>query len=282
MPELQLRGGEVDGLRLPYVVEGRGPAVIFVHGLGGFDECWRHNVRPLAGRATVFAVDLPGFGDSAKPRTSYRLGYFANALRGFMDALGLAQASLVGHSLGGAVSITLALTHPSRVERLALVGAIVPGGCYRPSWIYRLVALRGLGEMLSRGGNARRSTAGCSVLWSAARRPASGATEMDEISPQDLKTRLAGSDRPLLLDVRQDWETRLCRLENAVHIPIEEIELRVDELNADDEIVVYCHQGVRSAAVADYLRQRGFKNVKNLHGGLDYWARTVDPSMRRY
>jgi len=105
---------------------------------------------------------------------------------------------------------------------------------------------------------------------------------MDEITPHDLKTRLAGSDRPLLLDVRQEWETKLCRLDNAVHIPIEEIELRVDELNADEEIVVYCHQGVRSAAVADYLRQRGFKNVRNLQGGLDYWARTVDPAMRRY
>jgi rhodanese-related sulfurtransferase len=105
---------------------------------------------------------------------------------------------------------------------------------------------------------------------------------MDEISPQELRARLTTTDRPLLLDVRQDWETRLCRLENAVHIPIEEIELRVDELNADDEIVVYCHQGVRSAAVADYLRQRGFRNVKNLRGGLDGWARTVDPSMRRY
>jgi rhodanese-related sulfurtransferase len=106
---------------------------------------------------------------------------------------------------------------------------------------------------------------------------------MDEITPQELKARLAGSDRPLLLDVRQDWETRLARLENAVHIPIEEIELRVDELNADDEIVVYCHQGVRSAAVAQYLReQHGFKNVKNLAGGLDAWARTVDPTMRRY
>jgi adenylyltransferase/sulfurtransferase len=105
---------------------------------------------------------------------------------------------------------------------------------------------------------------------------------MDEITPQELKARLAGSDRPLLLDVRQDWETRLARLENAVHIPIEEMELRVDELNADDEIVVYCHQGVRSAAVAEYLRSLGFAKARNLAGGLDAWARSVDPSMRRY
>src|SRR4030095_3688671 len=103
---------------------------------------------------------------------------------------------------------------------------------------------------------------------------------MDEITPQDLKTRLAGAERPLLLDVRQDWETRLCRLENAVHRPIEEIERRIDELTAEDEIVVYCHQGVRSAAVADYLRQHGFKNVKNLRGGLHYRAPTLHPSVR--
>ena len=105
---------------------------------------------------------------------------------------------------------------------------------------------------------------------------------MDQITPQELKTRLDRNDRPFLLDVRQDWETRLCRLENAVHIPIEEIEVRTDELNPEDEIVVYCHQGVRSAAVAEYLRQLGFKNVKNLAGGLDHWARTIDSSMRRY
>jgi pimeloyl-ACP methyl ester carboxylesterase len=149
MPELQLRGGEVDGLRLHYVVEGRGPAVILVHGLGGFAETWRHNIEPLARRATVYAVDLPGFGASAKPRSRYRLGNFAGALRGFMDGLGLAQASLVGHSLGGAVSVTYALMHPSRVERLALVGAVVPGCSFRPSWAFRAVAIRGLGEIAS-------------------------------------------------------------------------------------------------------------------------------------
>lgn len=105
---------------------------------------------------------------------------------------------------------------------------------------------------------------------------------MDEITPEELKARLEGNDRPLLLDVRQEWETNLCRLPNAVHIPIEEIELRMEELNPEDDIVVYCHQGVRSAAVAQYLRGLGFTRVRNLMGGLDSWARTVDPGMRRY
>jgi rhodanese-related sulfurtransferase len=105
---------------------------------------------------------------------------------------------------------------------------------------------------------------------------------VSQITPQELKARLDAGSAPLLLDVRQDWETRLCRLPNAVHIPIEEIELRVDELDREQELVVYCHQGVRSASVAHWLRSLGFKNVKNLAGGLDLWARTVDPGMRRY
>jgi rhodanese-related sulfurtransferase len=105
---------------------------------------------------------------------------------------------------------------------------------------------------------------------------------MAEITAKDLKARLDSGLRPVLLDVRQDWETKLCRLENSVHIPIEEIELRTEELDPKTEIVVYCHQGVRSAAVAEYLRGLGFADVKNLAGGLDFWARTIDPAMRRY
>jgi len=105
---------------------------------------------------------------------------------------------------------------------------------------------------------------------------------MQEMTAKDLKARLDSGRPPILLDVRQDWETKLCRLENSIHIPIEEIELRTEELDPGSEIVVYCHQGVRSAAVADYRRGLGFTNVKNLAGGLDSWARTVDPGMRRY
>jgi rhodanese-related sulfurtransferase len=105
---------------------------------------------------------------------------------------------------------------------------------------------------------------------------------LSEITPRDLKSRLDLNDRPVLVDVRDDWETKLCRLDNALHIPMEEIELRTEELNPADDIVVYCHHGVRSAAVADYLRRLGFTSVRNLSGGLDAWARAVDPSMRRY
>jgi rhodanese-related sulfurtransferase len=105
---------------------------------------------------------------------------------------------------------------------------------------------------------------------------------VDEITPQDLKARLDHNDRPVLLDVRDAWETKLCRLDNALHIPMEELELRTDELNPADDIVVYCHHGVRSAAVADYLRRLGFTRVRNLSGGLDAWARAVEPAMRRY
>ena len=103
-----------------------------------------------------------------------------------------------------------------------------------------------------------------------------------ELTPVEVKQRLDQREPLVLLDVRQDWETRLCRLDNAVHIPIEEIELRSDELDPAAEIIVYCHQGVRSASVAAYLRGLGFTNARNLAGGLDAWARTVDPSMRRY
>jgi adenylyltransferase/sulfurtransferase len=103
-----------------------------------------------------------------------------------------------------------------------------------------------------------------------------------ELTPVEVKQRLDQREPVVLLDVRQDWETRLCRLDNALHIPIEEIELRSGELDPAAETIVYCHQGVRSAAVAEYLRGLGFASVRNLAGGLDAWARSVDPSMRRY
>jgi pimeloyl-ACP methyl ester carboxylesterase len=160
MPQLRVRGGEVDGLALNYLVEGRGPAVVLLHGLGGFAESWRHNISSLAARAAVYAVDLPGFGQSGKPRGGYSLAYFARALHAFLDAVGLTQVSLVGHSLGAAVAVTYALTRPARIERLALLSGCVPGFGWRPGWRARLVATPGLGEALA--------LCGCAPLYRAA------------------------------------------------------------------------------------------------------------------
>jgi pimeloyl-ACP methyl ester carboxylesterase len=147
MPVVRLGGGQIDGLALHYVRQGRGPTVVLLHGLGGFAESWRGTIDVLTTRADVIGVDLPGFGLSAKPRTRYDLGFFTRVVHGFLDALGIEQVSLVGHSLGGAIAVAYALTHPVRVDRLALVSAAIPGFDFRPSWFFRLATVRGLGEV---------------------------------------------------------------------------------------------------------------------------------------
>lgn len=103
-----------------------------------------------------------------------------------------------------------------------------------------------------------------------------------DIKPAELKRRLDAREPIVLLDIRDGWETAMARIDNAVHIPMEEIEHRTEELDPASETVVICHHGVRSAAVAEYLGQLGFQKVWNLSGGIDQWARSVDRGMKRY
>lgn len=149
MPHVTIKLGEPDGmsLNLHYLIEGSGPPVILAHGLGGFAESWRHNLHALGQRFTAYAVDLPGFGQSDKPDVPYRLSFFARVLAGFAEALHLEKPSFCGHSLGGAVAVAYAVAHPWNVGRVALVAPVVPGFGYRPSWVYRLAAVRGIGEL---------------------------------------------------------------------------------------------------------------------------------------
>jgi len=150
VPRLRLSGGELDGLDLHYTVTGRGPATLLIHGLGGFAESWRHTIGALAPHGAVIAVDLPGFGQSGKPRRGYGLAFFATAVDGLLRALGVERVRLVGHSLGGGVAVAFALSSPDRVERLALLAPAVPGFPLRPSLVYRLMALPGVGEVIAR------------------------------------------------------------------------------------------------------------------------------------
>lgn len=105
---------------------------------------------------------------------------------------------------------------------------------------------------------------------------------MKHIQPVELKDRLGNGSAPFLLDVREAWEHERARIENSILIPMGQIPGRVAEIDPEAEVVVICHHGSRSMRVAAFLEQRGFLSVYNLTGGVDAWARTVDPSMPVY
>lgn len=106
---------------------------------------------------------------------------------------------------------------------------------------------------------------------------------MKQLTVRELKDRLAApGEPPVLLDVREGWELNICALPGAVHIPMGQIPARLDELDPRRETVVVCHHGVRSLRVAHFLESRGFRNLYNLQGGVDAWAREIDPAMHKY
>jgi molybdopterin/thiamine biosynthesis adenylyltransferase/rhodanese-related sulfurtransferase len=102
-----------------------------------------------------------------------------------------------------------------------------------------------------------------------------------EITPTDLKRRLDAGEDIFALDVREPYERGICDIGGAL-IPMGQLPTRVDELDPDREIVVYCRRGHRSAHVVSYLQQRGFDRVWNLRGGLHAWADDVDPAIPKY
>ena len=88
--------------------------------------------------------------------------------------------------------------------------------------------------------------------------------------------------RPLLLDVREDWEAGICKIEGATLVPMNTVPARLQELDDDAEIVCICHHGARSMAVASFLERNGFTDVTNLTGGIHAWAVQVDSTMPKY
>jgi rhodanese-related sulfurtransferase len=92
--------------------------------------------------------------------------------------------------------------------------------------------------------------------------------------------------RPLLLDVREPWETALARIDpghgDALFVPMMQVPLRLADIDRTRSIVCICHHGGRSAQVVAFLLQQGYPQVYNLTGGIDAWSRTVDPSVPRY
>jgi pimeloyl-ACP methyl ester carboxylesterase len=128
----------VDGVLVRATVTGSGPPLVLVHGLGTSGRCWKHNLAALGGCATLYVVDLPGFGESDKPEAILAPEQLAGVLMRWCLAMGLHKASLIGHSLGGEVCLWFAATYPTMAERVIVAGST---GWPRASLAHRLKGL---------------------------------------------------------------------------------------------------------------------------------------------
>jgi rhodanese-related sulfurtransferase len=104
-----------------------------------------------------------------------------------------------------------------------------------------------------------------------------------EISAGQVRALQKSGEKFTLLDVREPWEIEAAHIEGSKNIPMGDIPSRgQQELDPDEHIVVMCHHGVRSLTVTNWLRQQGFDKVQSMRGGIDGWARTVDPKIPLY
>ena len=122
----------------------------------------------------------------------------------------------------------------------------------------------------------------CGVGLDADANERASGTADDEIAPRVLADRIAAGTGPALIDVREPYEWGIVRLPEARLVPLDMLPDVLHTLDREEELVVYCHHGMRSAAAVAWLRERGFTRARNLTGGIDRWSREVDPSTRRY
>ena len=131
------------------------------------------------------------------------------------------------------------------------------------------------------GSGAGRREATAQPGWELVYRKPSG-EPFQSLEVEELAELLRQGRRLTLLDVRTPAEHSICRLEGSELIPIQVLGHRWEELDPQEEIVVYCHTGGRSLRAARFLRTMGFLRAKNLKGGIDAWAEKYDPDMPRY
>src|SRR3954463_715465 len=124
----ELKYLELHGDRVAYRDAGAGEALLLIHGMAGSSETWRAMIPQLAKKYRVIAPDLLGHGQTDKPRGDYSLGAFAVWLRDFLDALGIPQVTVIGHSLGGGIAMQFAHQHRDYCERLILISSGGLGG----------------------------------------------------------------------------------------------------------------------------------------------------------
>ena len=102
-----------------------------------------------------------------------------------------------------------------------------------------------------------------------------------DLTPKEFKDYLL-DDEVILVDVREQWEFDICQIKGSILMPMGEITKSYLNLNKDSKIALYCHSGIRSMHVANFLLSKDFDSVTNLQGGIDAWAQEIDTTVERY
>jgi len=103
-----------------------------------------------------------------------------------------------------------------------------------------------------------------------------------QISAKEVNERLGRGDKLLLVDVREPWEYDLSKIPGAKLIPLGTLPANLNTLRDADEVICYCHHGMRSLDAAVWLRQQGVESAKSMAGGIERWSAEVDPQVPRY
>src|SRR6185503_13205436 len=137
-PRIESRFAEANGIRLHYLVAGKGTPVILLHGFAQTSHMWLPLMADLAKTHTVIAPDLRGFGASAKPPQGYEKKSMAQDIHALATALGHRRVAIVGHDIGLMVAYAYAAQYPAEVDRIALMDAFLPGvGEWKNVWLLR-------------------------------------------------------------------------------------------------------------------------------------------------
>lgn len=104
-----------------------------------------------------------------------------------------------------------------------------------------------------------------------------------EITPAEVSALLKKGEALRMIDVREPAEHAICHIDGAALIPMQTVPRHIAELEAEtSRLVVFCHHGVRSLSVVDWLRGQGVTNCQSMSGGIDRWSREIDPAVPRY
>jgi pimeloyl-ACP methyl ester carboxylesterase len=132
------RFAEVNGVRLHYLIAGRGDPVVLLHGYAQTSHMWRPLMAELAKTHTVIAPDLRGFGESSITEGGYTKAIMAQDIQALMNSLGYERIGIAGHDIGLMVAYAFAAQYPHAVDRIALLDAFLPGvGNWREVWLLR-------------------------------------------------------------------------------------------------------------------------------------------------